>query len=121
MTAHQYVERQSLSVVNEEFCGDPIVSFLYSSVREKSGWLFKALTSAHLTNLLGMLHFDIRPVDPDRMRRRLARGGFRPTRKWRLQGRSTPWRSASCGPLSRCAYRMWRGGWRCSGRRARFF
>ena len=73
MTRHHYVDRNHSRPVRETFCGDPIVSFLYSRVREDAGWLFRALTSAHLTELLGALRFDIRPADPDRMRRRLAR------------------------------------------------
>lgn len=72
MMAHQYVERRSACVVGETFFGDPIVSFLYSRIREESGWLYRALTSSRLTNLLGMLQFDVRPLDPARMRRRLA-------------------------------------------------
>jgi phosphatidylserine decarboxylase len=73
MTAHQYVDRRNSSAVRETFCGDPIVSFLYSRVREDAGWLFRALTSARLTELLGTLLFDVRPASPARMRRRLAR------------------------------------------------
>jgi phosphatidylserine decarboxylase len=73
MTAHQYVDRRSSHAVHEKFCGDPVVSFLYSRVREDAGWLFRALTSARLTDLLGMLHFDGRLVSPAWMRRRLAR------------------------------------------------
>ena len=73
MTVHHYVDRKTSRGVPEKFFGDPIVSFLYSRVREDAGWLFKALTSSHLTSLLGALHFDIRPASPERMRRRLAR------------------------------------------------
>lgn len=72
MTAHQYVDFRNSDAVPETFCGDPIVSFLYSRVRENAGWLFKALTSARLTGLLGALRFDVRPASPSRMRRRLA-------------------------------------------------
>lgn len=73
MTAHHYVERANSSVVPETFSGDPIVSFLYSRVREDAGWLYRALTSARLTDLVGALRFDIRPASPNRMRRRYAR------------------------------------------------
>jgi phosphatidylserine decarboxylase len=73
MTAHHYVERSNAVVVPETFCGDPLVSFLYSRVREDAGWLYRALTSARLTDLLGALRFDLRPASPDRMRRRYAR------------------------------------------------
>ena len=73
MMTHQYVDRRSSRVGRETFYGDPIVSFLYSHVREESGWLFRALTSARLTALLGALHFDLRPLNPARMRVQLAR------------------------------------------------
>jgi phosphatidylserine decarboxylase len=73
MTAHQYVERSNSRVMQETFCGDPIVSFLYSRVREDAGWLYRALTSARLTDLLGAMRFDIRPASPMRMRQRYAR------------------------------------------------
>jgi phosphatidylserine decarboxylase len=73
MKAHQYVKRSNARAVPEAFVGDPIVSFLYSRVREDAGWLYKALTSARLTDLLGTLRFDIRPARPDRMRLRYAR------------------------------------------------
>ena len=72
MMAHQYIERRGARAVGETFFGDPVVSFLYSRVREDAGWLYRALTSERLTSLLGLLHFDIRPLDPGRMRRRLA-------------------------------------------------
>jgi phosphatidylserine decarboxylase len=73
MTAHEYVKRSNSRVVPEAFCGDPIVSFLYSRAREDAGWLYRALTSARLTDLLGALRFDIRFASPDRMRRQYAR------------------------------------------------
>ena len=73
MTAHQYIERRGSSIVDETFCGDPVVSFLYSRVREQSGWLYRALTSSRLTSLVGFLHFDVRPLNPARMRAKLAR------------------------------------------------
>ena len=72
MIAHQYVERATARAADERFCGDPLVSFLYSRVREDSAWLFRALTSARLTRLLAGMRFDRRPACPARMRRRLA-------------------------------------------------
>lgn len=72
MTAHHYVERANAGAVPETFCGEPIVSFLYSRVREDAGWLYRALTSARLTDLLAILRFDIRPANPRRMRQRYA-------------------------------------------------
>lgn len=72
MMGHHYVDQKSARVIREAFTGDPIVSFLYSHVREDAGWLFRALTSSRLTEILGALHFDIRPINPGRMRRNLA-------------------------------------------------
>ena len=73
MTAHHYMERRSSHTVHETFCGDPIVAFLYSRVREEAGWLFRALTSSRLTAILGVLRFDIRLLNPTSMRAQLAR------------------------------------------------
>jgi phosphatidylserine decarboxylase len=73
MIAHQYIERANANIVPETFCGDPVISFLYSRVREDAGWLYRALTSARLTDLLGALRFDIRPASPARMRQQYAR------------------------------------------------
>ncbi|MEI7879329.1 MAG: phosphatidylserine decarboxylase [bacterium] len=73
MTVHHYVDHRDSRGIPEKFFGDPIVSFLYSHVREDAGWLFKALTSSRLTELLGALHFDIRPGCPYRMRRDLKK------------------------------------------------
>ncbi len=72
MSAHQFVERGSGRLVQERFTGDPLVSFLYSRVREQPTWLFRALTSARLCDMLAMLHFDLKPTDPALMRKRLG-------------------------------------------------
>lgn len=70
--AHQYCDRRTGRAVDERFHGDPLVSFLYSRVRERPQWLYRALTSARLTDLVAALEFDRRPRDPARMRQRLA-------------------------------------------------
>ncbi len=70
---HQYVNRSDAELRYETFSGDPFVSFLYSRVREKPAWLYRALTSSRLTNLLAAARFD-RPLSrPDAMRRQWAR------------------------------------------------
>lgn len=69
---HQYCDRCTGQAVDERFHGDPLVSFLYSRVRERPQWLYKALTSARLTDLVATLEFDRRAIHPARMRRRLA-------------------------------------------------
>jgi len=70
---HQYVERGTSRVVREKFQGDPLVSFMYSRLRERPAWLFNALTSSRLTNVVAALEYDKKPSDPARMRRKLAR------------------------------------------------
>ena len=56
---HQYVERLSGRVMTEELFGDRIVRFLYSRAREQAPFLFRLATSARMSNLLGLYHFDL--------------------------------------------------------------
>ncbi|WP_456385071.1 phosphatidylserine decarboxylase [Desulfolithobacter sp.] len=58
MNLHQYIERDSGRVVTEVLIGDRTVRLLYNPVREHAPSLFKALTSARMSSLLGWLHFD---------------------------------------------------------------
>ena len=55
---HQYIDRESEQVQTERFYGDRIVNFLYSSVRERAPFLFKALTSATTSHLVGFWNYD---------------------------------------------------------------
>ena len=57
-TTHQYVDRRSGRVCTERFLGDRVVSFIYSDVRENAPTVFKALTSARASSMLGYLNFD---------------------------------------------------------------
>ena len=54
---HQYIERESRRVQNEQLFGDAAISFLYSGVREWSPWLFKKLISARASSILGDLSY----------------------------------------------------------------
>lgn len=69
---HQYVQRHTEQVMDETFFGDPMVSFLYSRVREQPAWLYRSLTSARLTDLIATLQYDRRPRHPEKMRQRMA-------------------------------------------------
>lgn len=73
MIPHQFIDRRDQRPVDERFCGDPLVSLLYSRVRENSAWMYRMLTSARLTRLLALLRFDLRPPNPAVMRRRMTR------------------------------------------------
>lgn len=56
---HQYIDRLSGSVCNERLFADRLVNLIYSRVRENSPWLFRALTSARLSELLGFVNYDL--------------------------------------------------------------
>ncbi len=58
-TPHQYIERQSSRIVTEDLVADGIVTALYSRVRERTPWLFNAVTSARASRLLGYLNYDM--------------------------------------------------------------
>jgi phosphatidylserine decarboxylase len=56
---HQYIERHSGIVRDERLYADRLVNLIYSRVRENSPWLFRALTSVRLSNLLGFVNYDL--------------------------------------------------------------
>jgi phosphatidylserine decarboxylase len=58
MHTHQYIERRTGRIVDENLLGDLMVRQLYGPAREKAPLLFKALTSARACRLLSYLHFD---------------------------------------------------------------
>lgn len=74
---HQYVERESGAIIDEEFFADRIVNFLYSRTREQAPFLFNLLISPRFSSLLGLLNFDL-PLAPRLLgnRRFLARCGL---------------------------------------------
>jgi phosphatidylserine decarboxylase len=57
-SSHQYIDRHSRQVITEKLIGDRSVRFLYSTVRENSPALFRALTSARMSSLLSFYHYD---------------------------------------------------------------
>lgn len=54
---HQYIERATRKIKTENLYGDKAVRFLYSSVKESSPWLFRQLTSAKISWLLGYVNY----------------------------------------------------------------
>lgn len=56
---HQYVERETSRVRTEKLMCDRAIDFIYSRVRESAPVLFKAITSARMTKLLGFLNYDL--------------------------------------------------------------
>ena len=61
MIQHQYIERDSGKVCTERLWGDGAISFLYSQTRERMPTLFRVLTSARVSSLLGLLRYDLTP------------------------------------------------------------
>lgn len=66
MLQHQYIERDSKTVVTEQLLGDRMVQLLYHAVRENSSALFRLLTSSWSSAILGAVNFDRRLSDPER-------------------------------------------------------
>jgi phosphatidylserine decarboxylase len=56
---HEYVKRSCGSVCNEEFIADRVIDFIYSTLREKTGWLFELLTGPAATGVLGFVNYDL--------------------------------------------------------------
>ncbi|MFZ2418789.1 MAG: phosphatidylserine decarboxylase [Smithellaceae bacterium] len=55
---HHYVERDTRRIKTEQFYGDQAVQFLYSRIREQSSWLFRRLTTARISRVLGHMNYD---------------------------------------------------------------
>lgn len=58
MQKHQYIERNSRRIYDEQFYGHKAVNFLYSNIREQSPWLFRQLTGARTSRLLAYHNYD---------------------------------------------------------------
>jgi phosphatidylserine decarboxylase len=59
MVQHQYIERETHSVCNEQLYWDRIINFFYSSVRESSPVLFRALTGPRLSKILSFIAYEV--------------------------------------------------------------
>ncbi len=58
MFPHQFVCRDTGAVETEVLVGDLAVLGLYHLARERAGWLFNAVTSAHVSSALGFCCYD---------------------------------------------------------------
>lgn len=59
VTPHEYVDRASGRVLQENLFHDRIIGFLYSRVRERSPGIFRAAISRQTSWLFGYLQFDL--------------------------------------------------------------
>lgn len=55
---HQYLDRETGRIFTEKLYRDGVIRFLYSSLRESAPPLFRAVTSARISSLLGFLNYD---------------------------------------------------------------
>ena len=55
---HQYIDRATGDVVSEQFYSDRVVQFVYGTARERAPALYRALTSARMSGVLGWLNYD---------------------------------------------------------------
>ena len=70
---HQYIDRASGAVKSEALLADRLINLMYNPGRERMPALFKALTAARTSRLLGWVNYD-RPLGSRRAAaRRLAR------------------------------------------------
>jgi len=56
---HQYIERSSGRICDEPLFGDRLIRWLYHPVREKAPQLFKLLTGAQASHVLGFFNYDL--------------------------------------------------------------
>jgi phosphatidylserine decarboxylase len=56
---HQYIDRLTGQVKNEDLFSDSCIRLIYSDIRERSPWLFHALTSTRMNQLLAFINYDM--------------------------------------------------------------
>jgi phosphatidylserine decarboxylase len=56
---HQYIERDSGLSCSERFFGDRLIGLMYHQVREHAPSLFRLLTSPRMTDVLGLVNYDL--------------------------------------------------------------
>jgi phosphatidylserine decarboxylase len=71
---HQYFDRNG-QIRDEKLVLDPMIRFIYSTIREKNGVLFRHLISRNATSILGYLNFDSPLASSAAARRDLERRG----------------------------------------------
>ncbi len=75
---HQYIDRTSGRIVTEKLIGDRTVAFLYNSLRENAPAMFRLLTSARMSSLLGFCYYDIPGGYRSRVEKTFGRLGVDP-------------------------------------------
>ena len=58
LTPHQFIERDTGMIRTEKLYADRLIRLLYHEVRENAPFLFRLLTGARASSLLGSINFD---------------------------------------------------------------
>ena len=56
---HQYIDRKTRQVKTESLKADPVISAIYSPIRENSSFLFRLMVSARMSSLVGAACYDM--------------------------------------------------------------
>lgn len=59
MQSHCYIQRSTGLVVTERLFADNLINMIYSTAKEKPGFIYKAACSKGFTNFLGFINYDI--------------------------------------------------------------
>lgn len=56
---HQYIDRKTRQVRTETLKADPVISAVYSPIRENASFLFHLMISARMSSLIGAVSYDL--------------------------------------------------------------
>jgi len=56
---HQYIDRKTRQVRTEILKADPVISAIYSPIRENAYFLFRLIISARMSSLIGAVSYDL--------------------------------------------------------------
>ncbi|WP_020587905.1 phosphatidylserine decarboxylase [Desulfobacter curvatus] len=56
---HQYIDRKTRQVKTEILKADPVISTIYSPIRENASFLFRLMISARMSSLIGAVSYDL--------------------------------------------------------------
>ncbi len=56
---HQYIDRKTRQVRTESLKADPVISAIYSPIRENASFLFHLMISARMSSLIGAVSYDL--------------------------------------------------------------
>ena len=61
---HQYIDRKTRQIRTEVLKADPVISAIYSPIRENASFLFHLMISARMSSLIGAVSYDLPFLKP---------------------------------------------------------